>query len=328
MSFRELFAGGECAFPRRGGRARFTFYVSDLARAERLFEDMYVELSVRARSDGGLAFCLDVPDRDLGSWLIPLHDAELLKLGQGPADCEARLRADGGTRSLDLSPFCVGLRHDWSGGVARAFCDLARGDVEGSARRLAPLVARRDAVPGAHHLLGRCHRAAGRLSEAIACYREAVRACAGEDGKLRPWAAAPLSDMGVAYKKQGDAARAVHCFLHSLHLRPNHPEALLSFFSLMALDDTYVLFGAARVLALGGGPLVDQFLSSYAEFAGKDPAGLRARAEELAPGVDLGAWPFRRAGFGRLASFERGLESTAAAAVVRPGRWGPGPASA
>lgn len=334
MSFSELFAGGECEWPGRRGAAtaRFTFRVNDFERVERLFGGMFVELSVRPLTAGGIAFCLDVPDRDLGTWSVPVREGDRIKLARGRGTCTARVVSERGARVLDLAPFAEGLAHDWSGRVAEAYADLACGKPKKAAEALAPVAARAGAPPCAHHLLGRCYRSLGRLEEAIESYRAAVRAGA-EDNKLRPWAAGPLSDMGVAYKRQGDAARAVHCFLHSLHLRPNHPEALLSFFSLMAVDDHYVVFGAARVLALGGHEeLVDEFLEGYASAAGRPIAGLRAETARLAKQVDLADWPLRRPGFGRLDTFERGLEGargkTAAEAVMRAGRWGPGNASA
>jgi tetratricopeptide (TPR) repeat protein len=329
MGFLELFAGGDCEWPaRRGAPARFTFRVRDLSKVTELFHGMFIELSVRPIRGGGLAFCLDVPDRELGTWSIPVREGDRLKLARTAGECGARVACNGD--ALELAPFASGLRHDWSGKVAQAFAALSSGDPDAARRSLRPVCARSEAPPAAHHLLGRCYRALGVLDEAIDCYRAAVRQSADEAGLLHPFAAGVLSDMGVAYKKQGDPARAVHCFLHSLHLRPNHPEALLSFFSLMALDDSYVVFGASRVLALGGrDALVDEFLASYASFAKKSARALRADAERLAQKVDLTQWPLRRPGFGRLAAFERGLEGKLeAAAAARSGRWGPGTASA
>ncbi|HEY3445101.1 MAG TPA: tetratricopeptide repeat protein [Myxococcales bacterium] len=335
MSFVELLSGGECEWPgrRAASPARFTFRVRDFERVETLLEHMFVELTVRPLRAGGMAFCLDVPDRDLGTWSIPLREGDRIKLARGSGECTARIVNERATRSIDLAPYCDGLRHDWGGKVAAAFADLACGKAREAAQALEPIAAKEGAVPAAHHLLGRCYRALGRLPEAVECYRLAVRASADESGKLKPWAAAPLSDMGVAYKRQGDAARAIHCFLHSLHLRPNHPEALLSFFSLMAVEEGYVLFGAARVLAMGcQEELVDEFLDSYALVSGREIATLRAEALRLSAKVDLAKWPLQRAVFEKLAAFERGLDSgkavSAAAAVMRAGRWGPGGASA
>ena len=324
MPFNALFAGGDCEL-RKSGRARFTFLVHDFARVTELFRGMFVELSVRLGKNDGLCFCLDLPDRDLGSWAIPVQDGARLKLARGRGDCEVRIESETGT-VVSLAPFAEGLGHDWSGGVARAVDFLGKGDAESAAALLLPIAARRTAPPSAHHLLGRCHRALGRLPEAISCYREAVRHSAAA-GVLKPWAAGPLSDMGVAFKKAGEAGRAVHCFLHALHLRPNQPEALLSFFSLMALDDAYVLFAAARVLALGAGDeMVEEYLESYARITGREQAALLCEARQLAKKVDLLDWPLHRPLFGSLASFERGLVE---AATVAPAcRWGPGTASA
>jgi tetratricopeptide (TPR) repeat protein len=331
MAFLELFARGECDWPRRRGRAlpRFTFRVHDLAQVQRLFAGMFVELAVRPTMDGGLAFCLDVPDRELGTWSIALHEGDRAKLARGDGECTARIIAAGSSEAIDLAPFASGLRYDFSGKEAAAFALLAQGNAKAARSALEPLATRQDACATTHHLLGRCHRALGKLEQAVTCYGEAVRASAAE-GLLHPWAAGPLSDMGVAYKKLADPARAVHCFLHSLHLRPNHPEALLSFFSLIAIDDAYVLFGVARVLAIGGrDDLADEFLAGYCVSAGREPGELRRKAEKMAAKIDLGEWPFRRAGFGRLDAFERGLASKdAALAAMRAGRWGPGSASA
>jgi len=335
MSFVELLSAGECDWPgrRAAGLARFTFRVGDFERVQGLLANMFVELTVRPLRGGGTAFCLDVPDRDLGTWSIPLREGDRIKLARGSGECTARIVNERGTKAIDLAPFCQGLRHDWSGKVAAAYADLACGRAREAAEALEPIAAKAGAVSAAHHLLGRCHRALGHLPEAIEGYRKAVRASADEDGKLRPWAAAPLSDMGVAYKRVGDAARAIHCFLHSLHLRPNHPEALLSFFSLMAVEEGYVLFGAARVLAMGGqDELVDQFLDSYSCVSGREIGALRSEALKLSAKVDLAKWPLQRAAFEKLSAFERGLDSgtavSAAAAVMRAGRWGPGGASA
>jgi hypothetical protein len=327
MPFNELFASGECELV-KGARPRFTFHVRDLGRVQQLLRGMFVELTVRTGPRGALAFCLDVPDRNLGPWAIPVREAVRLKLARGKGDCQARIEGDGG-ELVYLSSFCDGLVHDWSGKSAQAFDRLASGDPETARELLVTVAARPAPPPSAHHLLGRCLRALGHTEEAIASYRAAVRASCDGEGRLAPWAAGPLSDMGVAYKRKGDPARAVHCLLHALHLRPNQPETLLSFFSLMALDESYVLFGAARVLALQvDGELVDEFLESYSGFSGRDARQLRAEAQRLAAKIDLLEWPFRRPGFGKLASFERGLCEAEPLAVAGAPRWGPGSARA
>jgi hypothetical protein len=143
-----------------------------------------------------------------GHLVHPPARGHRIKLARGSGECTARIVNERGTKAIDLAPFCQGLRHDWSGKVAAAYADLACGRAREAAEALEPIAAKAGAVSAAHHLLGRCHRALGHLPEAIECYRKAVRASADEDGKLRPWAAAPLSDMGVAYKRSGDAARA------------------------------------------------------------------------------------------------------------------------
>ena len=100
--------------------------------------------------------------------------------------------------------------------------------------------------------------------------------------------------MGVTYKKLGELGRAVHCFMHSLELRPNHPEALLSFFSLFPSEEKLVLFGAARVFAIGGRDALDgvhllldavEFHSEeFARFSAFERGLERAEAPPQAPG--------------------------------------------
>jgi hypothetical protein len=116
--------------------------------------------------------------------------------------------------------------------------------------------------------------------------------------------------MGVAFKRLGHPDRAIHCFLHSLSLRPNHPEALLSFFSLLSSDETLVLFGAARVMAIGGrDQMVAEYLANYAAFSKGNPEALLAEATRLSLKMDLEVWPFRRDELALLNHFERGLEA-------------------
>ena len=133
MGFLELFAGGDCEWPERRDAPRFTFRVRDLGKVEAALRGMFVELSVREQR-GGLAFCLDVPDRELGGWSIPLGEGELIKLARAGGACEARVVGEQG--ELDLAAFAAGLRHDWSGKVARAFAQLSAGDAEGAGRTL------------------------------------------------------------------------------------------------------------------------------------------------------------------------------------------------
>jgi len=317
MQFHQLFFGGGLSFCAVGGQGVevpcFTFNTRDLSRTREFFRGMYVDLSVRLRPGGGLAYCLDLPDRSVEPWSIPVAGPELDRLRREAAlfdSCPTRVRDPEGA-CLDLMPFVAGLKHDWSGRVAQGLSALGREETDLAAGLFRQVADENPcAIPAAHHLLGRCLRICERLDEAVGCYHAAVRAAASPSGDLVPFCAGPLSDMGVAFKKKGDAARAVHCFLHSLHLRPNHPEALLTFFSLFATDDKLVVYGAARVLAVGGRPeMVMQYLANYGAFAGSDPALLLALATNLAGRMDLTRWPLGRKDFGRLDAFERGLDS-------------------
>jgi tetratricopeptide (TPR) repeat protein len=321
MRFFELYAGGGYEIASSNDRdaapLSFHFETRDLAEFERFTSGMYVELSLRPDRRGELAWCLDVPDRNVVPWSIPIQPEDLPKLGQraGLMDGVPTVVYSGEGRAIDLTPFARHLQHDWSGRVGRALVDYSRGEPDKAQALLEEVVAEhRGAIPGAHHLLGRCRRAKGELREAIGCYHAAVRAASDRvSGRMIPYAAGPLSDMGVAYKKLGEVGRAVHCFLHSLWLRPNHPEALLSFFSMMPESEEYVLFAAARVMAIGGSEdLAAEFLANFARYHGADSDQLKAKAKRLARRVDLLRWPFGKPEFSRLDVFERGLQEGAA----------------
>jgi hypothetical protein len=45
--------------------------------------------------------------------------------------------------------------------------------------------------------------------------------------------------------------KAAHCLLHALHLRPNHPDALLAFATLFPVTDALHIYALGRVLAIG-----------------------------------------------------------------------------
>ena len=337
MQFDELFLGGGYNFaPGDPELPCFYFGTRDLASTARLLRGMYVELSVREQEGGALAYVLDVPDRQGRPWAIPLHAPDLPRLDRAARLCDlcpTVIRDEEGLL-LDLGDFAERLEQDFSGGVARGMTALAQGEVESAAELFASVARTRpEGTPAAHYLLGRCQRDLGELEPAKASFLRAVRNAADPGtGLLIPFAAAPLSDLGVLYKHQGEAARAVHCFLHSLALRPNHPEALLSFFSLVGSEEPLVLYGAARVLALGPGreALVRDYLAGWAERSGTAPDQLWAHAQALAPSVDLGRWPLGGEVFRSLMRFESGLHPhtfaglahLAVAAAVKKGQAG------
>ena len=315
MQFHELFLGGGYSFV--AGEPElpcFYFGTRDLSATVRLLRGMHVDFSVREGEDGSLAYVLDVPDRQVRPWAIPLHAPDLPKLERAARLCDlcpTVIRDEEGLL-LDLGDFAEGLEQDFSGRLARGLTALAREDLSRAVDLFGAVAAdRKEGAPAAHYLLGRCFRDLGELDRARASFLQSIRNAAGlANGQLIPFTAAPLSDLAVLCKHQGEAERAVHCFLHSLALRPNQPEALLSFFSLVGSEEALVLYGAARVLAIGAGreSLVHDYLAGWAERSGADLNHLLAHAVALAPSVDLARWPLGGEAFRSLARFERGLQ--------------------
>ncbi len=320
MRFLELYAGGGYEIASTGDRdaapLSFHFEARDLAQAQRYLQDMYVELSLRPDRSGALAYCLDIPDRNVRPWAIPLQPEDLPRLSARASlmdGCPTVIYSSEG-RALDLTHFARHLEHDWSGRVAGALIHFSEGRLDKACSQLRQVCEEHpDSLPSAHHLLGRCLKVKGELHPAIASYHAAVRAaCDKLTGRMIPFAAGPLADMGVAYKKLGELDQAVHCLLHSLALRPNHPEALLTFFSMFPDSEEYALYGAARVLAIGGSDeLAAEFLTRYAGYRKTDPDWLKVKANRLARQVDLAKWPFGRSEFARFDHFERGLSGNA-----------------
>lgn len=309
-----LIDGGSYQLREHSGAAIpvFAFHTADLTRAQAVLKDMYVELDVRFNQAGRLAYHLGVPDRQLAPVAIPIDEHDLPRVIAGAAllnTCVTVIVDDhGGSHSLDR--FCLDLEHDWTRNYATGLREFTAGNLDAAIAPLQFLVDTESRAPAVHHLLGRCHRARGDLNAAVHHYLGAVRnACGSGDDRMLPVAAGILSDMGVTFKKLGMSGKAAHCFLHSLHLRPNHPEALLTFVTLFPQTEALVLYGLGRVLAIGGhAAQVEQVIAGIASARGLAPAALRDKVDGAAARVDLAHWPLARPDLAQYSTFHEGLE--------------------
>lgn len=309
-----LIDGGSYELREQGGMTvpLFAFHTPDMAATEAVLKDMYVDLDVRFNQAGKLAYHLGVPDRQLQPAAIPIAEHDLPRVIAGAAllnTCVTVIVDDHGG-SLSLDRFCLDLEHDWTRNYATGLREFQAGNLDAAVTPLQFLVDTESRAPAVHHLLGRCHRARGDLNAAVHHYLGAVRnACSSTGDRMLPAAAGPLSDMGVAFKKLGMSGKAAHCFLHSLHLRPNHPEALLTFVTLFPQTEALVCYGLGRVLAIGGhASLVDQVITGIAAARNLAVADLRAKVEGAAARVDLAAWPLARPDLAQYTTFHEGLE--------------------
>ncbi len=290
----------------------FTFHAPDLARAEAVLKDMYVDLDVRFNQAGRLAYHLGVPDRQLAPVAIPIAEQDIPRVIAGAALLNTCVTViiDGHGGIVDLERFYVDLEHDWTRNYATGLREFQAGNFAAAITPLQFLVDTESRAPAVHHLLGRCHRARGDLNAAVHHYLGAVRnACSTTGDRMLPTAAGVLSDMGVAFKRLGMNGKAAHCFLHSLHLRPNHPEALLTFVTLFPQTEALVLYGLGRALAIGGHEaLIDQVVTGIASARGRDPTELRGKVDDAATRVDLAVWPLARPDLAQYSTFHAGLE--------------------
>ncbi|MGB1016213.1 MAG: hypothetical protein ACPG4T_18905 [Nannocystaceae bacterium] len=278
----------------------FVYSVPDLGEVERLFAGMHVTLDVRYTADRKLGYHLDVPDRKIGPWAIAIDDNQIERVAEGAQllNLCMTMIVEEGRGSLNLVEFAEDLTHDWSGAYARAHWAFAEGDLDWARRHLEPLTAANpDTIPAAHHLLGRCHRAANDFKAAIEHYRRAARAAVHTKGHFIPLASEILSDMGVSHKKLVEGARAAYCFRTALRMRPNHPASLASLFTCYGPWREGLLCAMTRIAAVGSDDaLVVTLANAAASLTGDDPAALLATAKRAARGVDLTDRPFGPAG--------------------------------
>ncbi len=297
MKFDELYAGGKQDWADAGGMELpvFVFAVKDIAAAERLLRGMYIELDVRFDRAGALAYHLSVPDVVGAPWAIPLNPSQIPRSEEAARllNICMTMILQPGKPPLKLTEFFEDLTHDWSGAYARGHRAFMAGDLAAAEAALAPLAEDQpDSIPAAHHLLGRCHRGRNDFTAAIEHYTRAAQAATHTQGHLLPRASSILSDMGVSYKKLGQEAKAAYCLAHSLRLRPNHPAALGTYFTLFGAWEAGFTHVLARIAAIGSEPaLLKQLAQAAAGALGQSPDELLHRAEAEGRRIDLARSP-------------------------------------
>lgn len=297
MQFDDLCVGGNQDWADAGGLELpvFVYVVKDIAAAERLLRGHYIELDVRFNVAGELAYHLSAPDLAGSPWAIPLDPAQVPRIEEAARTLNICMTmiVQPGHPPIKLTEFFEDLTHDWTGAYARGHKAFMAGDLDAAEAALAPLAADlQDSVPAAHHLLGRCHRGRNDFHAAIEHYKRAARAATHTRGHFLPRAAGILSDMGVSYKKLGQEAKAAHCLAHSLRLRPHHPAALATYFTLFGAWEAGFTHVLTRIAAIGSEPgLLKQLTQAAAGALAQDPAALLRKAEADGRGVDLARSP-------------------------------------
>jgi len=291
---------------------QFVFLVKDVAPVSELLQGMYVDCDVRFNGSDQLAYHLNLPDRQLNLGSIPIQPVDREHLEEGNRSthyCSTLITADLDSEDrIDLAPFTA-IQHDWSGTYASARRAFASHELDEAIGGLTPLLEKHpDGMPKAHQLMGRCFRAKGDLERAIEHYLTAVKTAQDGQGNLLPHAAGVLADLGITFKQLGNWQQAVHCLLHSLHLRPNHPEALVSFVTLFPDDVDLVVYGIARTLAMGRTQLAALVTYGYASSVGRDQHELLELAQSRSQQLDLNHWPFAETRLARHGNFIAGIQ--------------------
>lgn len=289
----------------------FTFVAKDVREVEARIENHFVSFDIRYIAGGQkLAYHMGVPDLRLDPAAIAFseRDAFYMSGGQMVNGGIRTLVVDDKGRELRLDRFTTGLYHELTRIYANAHGAFIRAEAEPDVRDemlalavkiLAEVTEAESRYPAAFHLMGRCFRARGDLNGAVYYYQEAIRHATVDLGdRLIPWASGPLSDLGVALKKLGDERRARWAFRHSLRLRPNHPEALLTLGTMCTDDPPLLGHVIARVIAIGGrDDLLDGFVKNVAAAGGASSESLLAQGKADASKIDLATWPFANAEF-------------------------------
>jgi hypothetical protein len=278
----------------------FLFRVPSVPDAAHLLEHQYVETDVRHTRDGRLAYHLDIPDRRIPPLAVPVRPEHVEAVARAAATfdwCVPQLVDDAGA-TLDLGSFTKDVVHDWTGTYARAHEHFMADRYREALATLAPLLRDGTRVPAVHHVAGRCHRHLDELEIACAHYERGLHHCVATVTRaFLPRASSILSDLAVALKRCGRDRPAVWRLLHSLALRPNHPEAIGTFVTLVPRPDL-VVHGLARLIALGHASFVDPVVANVSRTTGIDARAYLERAREVAPRLDLGTSPLVRAGLG------------------------------
>ncbi len=296
---RELFTGGGYArVPSHGTEVpAFVYEVTDVDAASAVVANMYVDLELRRLADGKLAMHLEVPDRATRPWAISIAPDDIARMEsaeEAARQCRAVIRGPD-HRVIDLDAFIRERDHDWSGRFADALTAFNAGDVDTAGRILEQLtLSHPQRLACAHHLLGRCERARDHLGAAVEHYGAAARlAVSSTSGHFLPYAAGVLSDLAVAYRRMEQLPRAAFCLRHSLSLRPNHPAALATYFTLFGAWHAGWVYGAARIRALGGAEaLVSRLVETGSKVLDVDPRALEEEIGALVPSIDLASWPW------------------------------------
>jgi hypothetical protein len=245
------------------------------------------------RPAGRLAYHLGIPDRLVES---PPASPSKTAAPTSPTPPTPPLLPhriiDGRGGIIDLDRFTVGLVHDWTGAYARALHDFQGGRPEQALPPSPRSTPKAPAPPPSTTSSAAPTGPAATSTPPSPPARGVRNACASQGDKLLPAAAGILTDLGIVFKRLGMNGKAAHCLLHALRLRPNHPDALLTFVDPVPPDRRpRHIYALGRALAIGHhhGPRRSRCADRprAARAAPRTPPILRGKADDAAARVDL-----------------------------------------
>jgi Flp pilus assembly protein TadD len=177
-----------------------------------------------------------------------MRSAELIRLAGlvaalGLAGCGGLSRSGSGSASNDaavVAPLRAPSGPPVDAGAQRAFDDarrlLAAGRLDEAERGLRTLAQAHPTLGGVHANLGLIHLQAGKTADAVADLEQAV--------KLSPWQPVFHNQLGIAYRQNGQFAKAREAYQKALTLDPAYTAPTLN---LAILHDLYLADNARAI---------------------------------------------------------------------------------
>ncbi len=185
---------------------------------------------------------------------------------------------------------------DWTGLTGVLFYirnDVSPEKVQNIARDVVPMVCenlesgRIAEATGLYTELGYQFRLIEEWEQAIHYYRKEIEFGLKQKPRLGRGCMKALCNLGVIYKKQGEYALAIKCFMLALHLNPNYFEVLVSLAGIANHPDIAMLCLARSSRIRPGNPYVEMAAKNICQALGLKLESTLDKINQLAQGIDF-----------------------------------------